>query len=754
MMVSFLSPRTSLPRRALGHCLRHASFGFPSLRRPEDCLRVAHDASARSETLVQQVAAGSSTPTVASLRALDDLSATLCNVLDTMELARNVHPEADFIEAANDAYQVLSARLAEINTDDRLHRSVVAVLEHTHTLELLSTEEHRFAQAMRAEFEHDGADLDAVARGMLRALQAQEASHVEAFLAGCTASDPHGGVWVPSQSLAGALSERVLDSLLSKRGRTRLPADRGALTAALETVDCTATRQELWRAREEHGRGNLQNLHALLDTRHAIAATLGKASYSAHALSYDRIERCPKAVSDALRNLSQLLQPSAKAELSRLRHFRGSAGGYDYLSADPPIDPWDYSFLTAQSRRTATPASSSSDLGLASPYFELEATLRGLQLVLVEAFGLSLSRVPAAEGELWHPTVRKLLLSTVGASSATGEYSDGSALGVLYLDLFPRPRKTNQAGLYTLRSGHHRFTSGGTGRGTESCGRDNPLLHLHLPAAALVCSLPQPRGVGCDPRSGLALLQHSHVEKTLYHEIGHALHALVSRTECQHFSGTRVPLDFVEVPALLMERFASDPRVLRRWAKHHETHQALPSDLATSLRAASTQFTALETQRACLQSLVDLELHGASRLDATASPQRVRDLTAAHTALPVPPHSESDGGVTWHGAFRHLAPYGTGYYTYLWAKSLSLRVWHQCFEAEPLGGEGGKRWCRSVLRHGGARDPKALLNEMLGSGPDTDHGSALQDMGGEQDAKAILQLVSLEGKCQKSSAPD
>ena len=172
-----------------------------------------------------------------------------------------------------------------------------------------------------------------------------------------------------------------------------------------------------------------------------------------------------------------------------------------------------------------------------------------------------------------------------------------------------------------------------------------------------------------------------------------------------------VSLDFVETPALLMEHFARDPRVLCAWATHHVSGAPLPAELARRATHQSSRFAALETQRSCLHALVDLDLHG--ERGGLDSARRVRELTVAHTLLPVRPDGESS---TWHGAFRHLASYGAGYYTYLWARSLSMRVWHTCFESQPLRREGGKRWCRDVLRHGAARPPRELLAAMLQNG--------------------------------------
>ena len=122
----------------------------------------------------------------------------------------------------------------------------------------------------------------------------------------------------------------------------------------------------------------------------------------------------------------------------------------------------------------------------------------------------------------------------------------------------------------------------------------------------------------------------------------------------------------------------------------------------------------------------------------------MRRLTEEHTALP------ADGGSRWHASFRHLASYGGGYYTYLWARSLSRRVWRRAFQHDPFCARAGERWCESVLRHGGARDPRRMVHEMLAATPQADAavGAGAEPQDGAEGSvgaaeKALLELVDL-----------
>ena len=117
-----------------------AAYAVPTLRSPEDCARLAREASHASEALVGRIVAGP--PSAASLAALDALSATLCGVLDPLELARHTHPDAAFVSAADEAHSELSQRMAEYSSDERLYDAVRAVLEEPRLVATLSAEQH------------------------------------------------------------------------------------------------------------------------------------------------------------------------------------------------------------------------------------------------------------------------------------------------------------------------------------------------------------------------------------------------------------------------------------------------------------------------------------------------------------------------------------------------------------------------------------------------------------------------------------
>ncbi|XP_030837803.1 mitochondrial intermediate peptidase-like [Strongylocentrotus purpuratus] len=221
-----------------------------------------------------------------------------------------------------------------------------------------------------------------------------------------------------------------------------------------------------------------------------------------------------------------------------------------------------------------------------------------------------------------------------------------------------------------------------------------------MPKIVLACSMPSSRS------GSLPLLTHGMMEN-LFHEFGHAIHSMLGRTRYQHVTGTRCSTDYAEVPSILMEYFANDYRVLREFARHHQTNETLPEEMINRLCQSKKFGSAYEMQTQVFYSILDQVYHGNHPLDRPTV-EILEEIQKQHSSIPYVP------GSAWHLRFGHLVGYGAKYYSYLYSRAVASKVWHGCFAADPLRQETGEKYRREMLSHGGGKEPAVMVENMIG----------------------------------------
>ena len=437
----------------------------------------------------------------------------------------------------------------------------------------------------------------------------------------------------------------------------------------------------------EQGDDNFDNsglIEQSLALRAEEAGLLGFEHFAALRLQ-TRMAESSEEVTGFLRQLAQRARPFAERDLAELKEFARTELGI----AD--LEPWDVAYASERLRENRYAYSEDE----VKQYFTEPRVVEGLFDVAQTLFGVTLK---SCDIRGWHPDVRAANLV-----SPTGE-----VLGLLVMDLYARPAKQGGAWVDSERTRRRRPDG------------------IQTPIVYLTCNFA--RGQDGKP----ALLTHDDVI-TLFHEAGHALHALLSEVDEPGVSAfAAVEWDAIELPSQFMENFCWEWPVVQRLTAHIDTRETLPRDLYDRMVQARNFQSGLQTVRQIEFALFDMLLHsrdqGLSIAEVLTQLDQVRD----EVSVLRPP--------SWHRfphSFSHLfaGGYGAGYYSYKWAEVLSAdafeafeeaveRAAHEAHEAATALGAvdsaTGERFRREILAVGGMRPAAESFKAFRGRAPRMD----------------------------------
>lgn len=685
-------------------------FSIPELQVPEDFAVLTKKAidecnqlrSAVSATVANTTTLASKRAAVQLLHQLDDISKTVCNVIDAAELCRSVHADDHWRQAANRSFTVLSDYIALLNSDTTLYQALQLVARCHFEL---SEEQRRFAVLLEAEFERDGIHLSDEKRETVRVLQNHITSLESSFSYNLVHSrklfDVEHGEAVTNVIPRPILQQWGVFSKPTTTTTTTLAADSSTTTTTLQLGNTDAPilqtllkysddphlRQQVFLEHLTSVPENLIVLDELVQTRHSLAVIQGFASYVERNLHLDKMAGSAKAVKQFLTTAVQSNRTAYQRDMQALCTAKNQ------IQRDSSaLEPWDIAFYTGLLKAREGDLRSS-----VSAYLTVHNTLTAMQVLVEQLFGIEMKEASMTAVEQWD--VVAAAGGTNHESSQLRKFSfthSGGPLGTMFLDLHPREAKFGHAAHFTVRCG--------CALNSGSDDEDDTSDDYQYPIVALVCNL-----------SSTITLSHSEVE-TLFHEFGHALHSLLSRTRFQHMSGTRAAMDFVETPSHLMENFVWDPEFLKILALHHQTGDAMPDEMITQLQQSRYEFAAIDRQNQILYSLFDQQLFG---VPDPSGPTSTEIFARLHRELGVP----YADGTHWHSRFGHLVSYGAGYYGYLYSQVFARDIWKRCFEGNSLDRQAGQQLWHQLLGHGGAKDPRAMLTDLLGRPPQIDFSS-------------------------------
>ncbi len=420
--------------------------------------------------------------------------------------------------------------------------------------------------------------------------------------------------------------------------------------------------------------GDLDNtpiMDELLALRAEAAALLGFEHYSAYSLA-TKMANDVDEVTGFMRQLVDKSKPAAEQEVAALKRFAASE------LALPELAAWDVPFASEQLRLN-TYAISQEEL---KPWFPDAQVISGMFGLVEQLYGIVIKE--NRDVPIWHETVRFFDVFD----------HQGQKIASFYLDPYARPHKRGGAWMDECIV-RWRKTDGS----------------LQLPVAYLVCNFDAP--VGDKP----ALWTHDEVT-TLFHEFGHGLHHMLTRTVELGVSGIRgVPWDAVELPSQFMENFCWERSVVDMFARHYKTGETLPDNLFDKMLAAKNFHSAMQMLRQIEFSLFDILLHSEYKPDSDETVQDVLNRVRDEVAVIRPPAFNK-----FQNSFSHIfaGGYAAGYYSYKWAEVLSADVYAAFEEEGVLNSETAQRFRQQILSVGGSRDIMEAFIAFRGRKPTVD----------------------------------
>jgi len=681
-----------------GH--RAGLFQNRYLTSPQGFEQFANTSLERAKRVVAKILAASKPEEYQHVvKDLERLSDLLCRIIDLSDFVRATHPDPRINHAATRAYAKMYEYMNVLNTTTGLARQLDIAIKTAGSA--WGEEERLVAGILKRDFAKSAVDLPQVDKEKFIQLS-QDISEVGSeFVENMESAQPF--IQFKSSSLYGM--DPMLVKEFTRWGQVTIPAIGEASHAALHTVYDEQVRKQIFSAGRTASKSSLRRLHSMLSKRAELAKLSRFQSY-AHMSLEDKMAKTPEAVNGFLQELSKDNRPRVE---SCLADILAAKRAYT-KKPDSVLKPWDKEFYMSQVLSSVPSRLRNADF--LSSYFSLGRVMQGLSRLFTRLYGIRFVPRENMPGETWNSDVR-----TLDIISET----DGH-VAVLYCDLFARPGKSPNPAHFTIRCSR-RIRDGEIQEAAaiadplfdsaEQAANDGMALArtpngvMQLPVIALICNF------ATNPGSKTPSLLSFNEVTTLFHEMGHAIHSILGRTNFQEVSGTRCATDFAELPSIIMEHFAADPSVLSLFARHYETDQPLPVEMIAEKLALDKKFESVDTEHQLILSLLDQACHSQLALNPSFNTTEIfHSLQRQHGVMPPDP-----AGTCGEGFFGHLFGYGGSYYSYLFDRVLAERIWQQVFSGGREGGGlargNGERFKDEVLKWGGARDPWKCLAGVL-----------------------------------------
>lgn len=438
-------------------------------------------------------------------------------------------------------------------------------------------------------------------------------------------------------------------------------------------------REKMFRAYSSRGNNggdndNKETVLKIMALRIEKAKMLGYGQPADFILS-DKMAHDAATVDAFLETIFRPAVAKTKEEIADMQVFMDKDIKAGLLPEGSVIRPWDWAYYAEKVRK----AKYALDEDEIKPYFQMENVRKGVFALAHRLYGLNFEQLDSIP--LYHPDVEGFKVTD----------ADGSFVGILLTDYFPRSSKRGGAWMNNVRN--QEIVEGADIR----------------PIIVNVGNFTKPTA---DKPSLLTLDEAS----TMFHEFGHALHGLLSRCHYKSVSGTSVARDFVELPSQIHENWAFHPEVLATYAFHYQTGEPIPAELVQKISSASTFNQGFMTTELAAASILDMKWHeltSVEGIDPIEFEKKVCEEMGLIDEI-IPRYRTT--------YFNHIfnSGYNAGYYSYLWAEVLDKDAFELFKEKGVFNTEISMSFRRNILEKGGSDEPMVLYRRFRGADPDPD----------------------------------
>jgi peptidyl-dipeptidase Dcp len=570
---------------------------------------------------IEKLANGSFKPTFKNTIEEFDKTGELLTKVSSVFFSQSSANTSDSLQKIEmEVSPLLSAYRDEILLNPDLFKKVKSVYENQAEFNL--TDEQKFLlENLFKGFVRNGANLNKQDQDSLKVKNQKLSVLTVQFSQNVLAETNNFKLYVNKEDLKGLPESLIATAAEAAKeagqdGKWAFTTQRPSIFPFLQYCENRDLRKKIFDAyinRGNNGNVNDNNrvLADIVRLRAERAKLLGYKTHSAIVLE-PRMAKTPENVFKLLDNVWEKAIPVAVNEVAEMQKIIVKEGGKFKLE---PSDWWYY----AEKLRKAKYDLNDSEL---RPYFKLDNVRDGVFTVANKLFGITFT--PLTNLPKPHPDAQPFEVKD----------EDGSHLGVLYMDFYPRESKRQGAWCTTYRSYHIVNNAGIT------------------PVVTVVFNFTKPSG-------DLPALLSVEEASTLYHEFGHALDALFNKST---YNQTNVAWDFVELPSQLMEHWATEPEVLNMYAKHYKTNNIIPAELVEKIKNSGYFNQGFDNVEIMAASLLDMTYHS---LEAPVKIDIQSFEKEYFRKIGLIPEIVSRYRSTY---FTHIVGgYDSGYYSYTWA---------------------------------------------------------------------------------------